>query len=356
MASGGRKYPYGTCLCCVCKKMINCISHHNSCGTPILYNLYTKDNYCSNKCYDMDKENIISSIKKFNLNYKLRSKKFPKLKNTLKNEKRFIEKTIKLLKKSKPNTKDKKIKKHFPFIWKKDEDFEYKLYKERIILEYKINKKYKQRVYLFDIGSNKNKYERSYSVLDMSIKDHIKNIINQLKIYINRINIDIKYNKDAMKIYNKKNKTFTEKMCNRLTQTEIGNNVISLCTKEYNKKNGTHYSKIYVINMVPLGSFIETPSERKIKIATTYILAFNGNIFNILFGYYETKTRPMGYAGDINKIYDFNKRKTVTVSCLFNVINNTFTLTPNIDVHIGDNIFKNDVSELDESRKIEKFL
>lgn len=161
------------------------------------------------------------------------------------------------------NMKSKKWKKHFPFSAFSDEivDGNIDYVNNSLRIKFKNNPGYLHYC-------NPNDYhwksdEHSFSLSNQTPHEHVEFIKIQLQCYIT--NIDF--------------------LVNGTIQSRSNDmNCIVDITNKFNNEQGTHFDKVFAINVFPIVSIIYTHKTNTVKIATYYVLGCNGNKVNIFFG------------------------------------------------------------------------
>lgn len=210
----------------------------------------------------------------------LRDKIRTKWKVNLKNE---TDRIINLLEKNKIQSKTSKIRKHCSLSTSVFKN--YHIEDNKIFIHHQTT----DNKYSFYLLKNDNNRIYSYSLSDMNIEQHKDYIIEQLNIYLNRINC-FDYIPKIIKKYNTNDETFLKI-----------NGDLSNC----------NYEEIYIINILPPTISILSSN----KICNSYIVTYSKQkIVNIFYCY--------DYHFNIPLINNFNKDKVVTYDNLSNVILN----------------------------------
>ncbi|ARF11870.1 hypothetical protein Klosneuvirus_3_5 [Klosneuvirus KNV1] len=309
--------------------------------------------------YTHDKElqyKYDKNINQLSLNYKKNPNKYFKNVITLlklcKHRIIITEELIRRLENGNFQVKALKWKKHLPFSEYNDEIENMEISEEMVKIKFKGN----QNINTFHKYLNKNQQQgHSYSFSSCNIFEHRDHIITQLKTYKNRLDLDEKLLKD---IKNKLNNDILTP-ADLITHPNTIEDFIIDKTNDYNMDYGTSYNNVYIVNICPIGAFVKDQVINKhtnTKIATSYILAYGNNKWNIFFDVYydfsHLNQRPSLY----KLIHKFNEidKKDVTPTNVSTIIKNMIPMSPNSITFDDQGAYETSLNDIDGSLIINK--
>lgn len=272
------------------------------------------------------KHNKISSTDKqlYNKLFNLRLVK-------LNEQQHIIESILENFKLQDLNKRQKKSKKHMPFAdislldakhIKKilhnnngiiQEEIKIQNFSNNGIVEIKFNNNDKPLKYLNNKHNCPKPHSYTFSMAPLAY--HANMIINQMNVYLNRIKYIYKPVLEKYAINIKNEEILEAKQITDQKLELLCKDVTSYYNEKYEKNNPTYFKKVYLLNLYPQNSFVDTCEGT--KIANCYIIALgNNNKWNIFFDYYDSTDgfEILGGREHFHEhIINFNKLKSVTL-------------------------------------------
>jgi hypothetical protein len=241
---------------------------------------------------------------------------------------------IELFKTQPINNKPVKWKKHAP-LSEYNDTIEYILTdNDKILIKFERNQKIGQYT-TYNNSDYNGKEPHSFSFSEKSLNDHKIYIIDKIKEYINSMEL----------IYDelcRKHKNNMHHLVPEYDSSNINIKIKKDYKKEFKKTCNIDYEKIYILGLRPQ-AFIQIKGK-KLQVATSYIIAFNNNKWNIFFDInYDLFNNH-----DSTVIQKFNEDESrkITLENLLDIIdrlnNHISPLNENFDILMNDiGLFEN---------------
>ena len=232
------------------------------------------------------------------------------------------------------NNKPVKWKKHAP-LSEYNDTIEYILKdNDKILIKFGRNQKIGQ----YNIYNNcdyNGKEPHSFSFSEKSLNDHKLYIIKKIEEHIN--NMESQFHVLQQKHRNNMHNSVTEYYCSNIK-------IKKDYKKEFKKTCNIDYEEIYILQLRPQ-AFIQIKGK-KLQVATSYVIAFNNNKWNIFFDInYDLFNND-----DSTVIQKFNEDESrkITNENLLHIIyrlnNHISPLNENFDILMNDTeLFQNDI-------------